>query len=58
MADDAVLVVNDLLREHSEYVLFRRSLMEYALEESEYNFDIMLELLKIYDQYGCSISFN
>jgi len=58
MADDALSIVNELLKEVEGTMLLRRVLLEYGLEQSEYNFDFMLELLKIYDECGCSIAFN
>lgn len=39
-------------------VLYRIGLLEYAFEKSPYNFDIALALLKIYDGFGLSTSFN
>jgi hypothetical protein len=51
-------VVNELLKPYNDMTLFRRSALEYALELSIYNFDIMLELLKIYDMQGCSFGFS
>jgi len=53
-----VLILNDLLKSDSENVLFRRSILELALIRSEYNFDFMIELIKIYDEFGCASSFN
>ncbi len=63
MADDLVIVINEVL-EHQfkghidSLVLYRIGLMEYAMERSPYNFDIQIQLLKIYDSLGLSASFN
>lgn len=68
IADDLVIVINELLESHSfdrptedsldKLVIYRIGLLEYALEKSPYNFDISLALLKIYDKHGLSASFN
>jgi len=38
-----------LKAQKGENVLLRRAALEFGLEQSEYNFDFMLELLDIYD---------
>jgi N-acetyltransferase B complex (NatB) non catalytic subunit len=38
--------------------VYRIGLMEYAMERSPYNFDISLQLLKLYDRLGLSPSFQ
>ena len=65
MADDLVLLINEVLKpfsqieaHHSWVLLFRIGLLEFSLEQSPYNFDIQLQLMRIYDDLGCSGSFN
>ena len=61
LADDLVILINELLDSNStnvdSLVLYRIGLMEFALEKSPYNFDIQLQLLKLYDSLGISPSF-
>ncbi len=38
-------------------VAYRIGIMEFALEKSPYNFDIQVQLVKLYDQLGLSPSF-
>ncbi len=60
IADDLVLLINDILKplnpstnlKIDEVLLYRVGLLEYALELSPYNFDIQLQLMKIYDMLG------
>ncbi|CDW74130.1 UNKNOWN [Stylonychia lemnae] len=64
LADDQVIIMNEVLGVAQSkdsidaLVLYRIAILEYALEISPYNFDISLALLKIYDTYGLSTSFN
>lgn len=62
LADDLVILINEILEQGSQeidqWVLYRIGLLEYALEKSPYNFDINLQLVKIYDRYGLSPSFQ
>jgi len=63
IADDLVILINEVLEplfksEIDNLTLYRIGLMEYALERSPYNFDIQLQLVKLYDQLGLSPSFQ
>jgi len=66
IADDVVLLINELYEkknsagsdEVTPSLLYRMSLLEHALDQSPYNFDIQMALVKIYDHYGLSISFQ
>jgi hypothetical protein len=62
MADDLVILINEVLeplfKSHIDpLVAYRIGLMEFALEKSPYNFDIQVQLVKLYDQLGLSPSF-
>jgi hypothetical protein len=62
LADDLVIIINECLEplfksEIDSIVAYRIGLMEYALEKSPYNFDIQVQLVKLYDQLGLSPSF-
>jgi len=61
LADDLVIVISELLtplsKEVDHWLIYRVGLLEYALEKSIYNFDIQIQLLKIYDEFGLTPSF-
>ena len=42
----------------SKLELFRTGVLEHALRQSPYNFDIQLALAKIYDSHGLCIQFK
>lgn len=63
MADDYVILINEILEPYfhkkiDSIVLYRIGLLEYALGISPYNFDIQMQLVKLYDQLGLSFSFK
>ncbi len=53
LADDLVILINEELDAKvasvDSTVLYRISLLEFALDRSPYNFDIQLQLMHIYD---------
>ena len=54
LADDLVLLINEILEPYfhkkvDHVVLYRMGILEYALSVSPYNFDIQLQLVKLYD---------
>lgn len=62
LADDLVILINEVMEqffksEIDSIVAYRIGIMEYALEKSPYNFDIQVQLVKLYDQLGLSPSF-
>ena len=62
LADDLVILINEVLEskfkgEINSTTLYRIGILELALEKSPYNFDIQLQLVKIYDMIGASPSF-
>lgn len=63
LADDLAILIDSILDTHfneklDSLVLYRITLLEHALELSPYNFDIQMQLVKIYDSLGLSISFH
>lgn len=61
LADDLIILINEILspyyhRKIDHVVLYRMGILEYALSISPYNFDIQMQLLKLYDSLGLSIS--
>mmetsp|Transcript_15965 Transcript_15965/g.21674 ORF Transcript_15965/g.21674 Transcript_15965/m.21674 type:complete len:217 (-) Transcript_15965:1519-2169(-) len=69
IADDFILLFDEVL-EHSvgtevrtdghisELDLMRIGVLEYALAQSPYNFDIQMALVKIYDSHGLCVQFR
>ncbi len=54
LADDLVILINEVMEqffksEIDSIVAYRIGIMEYALEKSPYNFDIQVQLVKLYD---------
>lgn len=54
LADDLVILINEILesffhKKVDTIVLYRLGLLEYALDISPYNFDIQMQLVKLYD---------
>ena len=60
LADDLPLLINEMLEKEKkeDLIMYRIGLLEYASGKSPYNFDIQLQLLKLFDQLGLSASFQ
>ena len=60
LADDLPLLINEMLEKEKkeDLIMYRIGLLEYAIGKSPYNFDIQLQLLKLFDQLGLSASFQ
>ena len=69
MADEQALLIADIIdgylrdknpdsQESKNLELFKICLLEQNYEQSNYNFDVQLSLLKTFDKYGLSTSFS
>lgn len=69
IADDFILLFDEVLKEEvqkeardvgyvSEVDLLRIGVLEYALKQSPYNFDIQMALVQVYDSNGLCVQFR
>ena len=69
IADDFILLFDEILESLvqqenrgdssiSQLDLFRIAVLEYALTQSPYNFDIQMDLVRIFDSQGLCVQFR